>query len=76
MSAAFAIQGASNLENVGYPPEQQIVLRMGMEVSDVIIVEPHDLHGRGMNIAARLMNLAEPGEIVISQHVRDRLTLL
>ena len=74
MSAAFAIQGASNLENVGYPPEQQIVLRMGMEVSDVILVEPHDLLGRGVNIAARLMNLAEPGEIVISQHVRDRLT--
>src|SRR5437868_2280435 len=72
-SAAFAIQHASNRENVGYPPEQQILLRMGMEVSDVI-VQPNDVHGRGVNLAARLMTLAGPGEIVISQHVRDRLT--
>ena len=65
VSAAFAIQHASNRSNVGLPPEKQILLRMGMEVSDVI-VEPNDLHGRGVNLAARLMALAGPGEIVIS----------
>jgi adenylate cyclase len=73
VSAAFAIQHASNRSNVGLPPEKQILLRMGMEISDVI-VEPNDVHGRGVNLAARLMALAGPGEIVISAHARDQLT--
>jgi class 3 adenylate cyclase/tetratricopeptide (TPR) repeat protein len=73
VSAAFAIQHASNRSNSGLPPEKQILLRMGMEVSDVI-VEPDDVHGRGVNLAARLMALAGPGEIVISAHARDQLT--
>jgi TolB-like protein/Tfp pilus assembly protein PilF len=73
VSTALAIQRASGRVNAGRPPEQQILLRMGMEVSDVI-VESDDVHGRGVNLAARLMTLAGPGEIVISQHVRDRLT--
>jgi class 3 adenylate cyclase/TolB-like protein/tetratricopeptide (TPR) repeat protein len=73
VSAAFAIQHASNRSNQGLPPEKQILLRMGMEVSDVI-VEADDLHGRGVNLAARLMALAGPGEIVISAHARDQLT--
>ena len=73
VSAAFAIQQASTRDNAGVLPEQQILLRMGMEVSDVI-VEPDDLHGRGVNLAARLMGLAGPGEIVISAHARDQLT--
>jgi adenylate cyclase len=73
VSAAFAIQHASNRSNQGLPPEKQILLRMGMEVSDVI-VEPNDVHGRGVNLAARLMALAGPGEIVISAHARDQLT--
>jgi adenylate cyclase len=73
VSAAFAIQRASARSNEGVAPEQQILLRMGMEISDVI-VEPDDLHGRGVNLAARLMNLAGPGEIVISAHARDQLT--
>lgn len=73
VNAAFAIQQASARDNAGVPPEQQILLRMGMEVSDVI-VEADDLHGRGVNLAARLMGLAGPGEIVISAHARDQLT--
>jgi adenylate cyclase len=73
ISAAFAIQEASATANAGRAPDDQILLRMGMEVSDVV-VEADDLHGHGINLAARLMTLAGPGEIVISQHVRDRLT--
>ena len=49
------------------------MLRTGLEVSDVI-VEENDVFGRGVNLAARLMGLAGPGEIVVSQHVRDGLT--
>jgi adenylate cyclase len=73
VSAAFAIQQASARDNQGIPPERQILLRMGMEVSEVV-VEPDDIHGRGVNLAARLMQLAGPGEIIISAHARDQLT--
>lgn len=73
VGAAFAIQQVSARDNAGVAPDQQILLRMGMEVSDVI-VEADDLHGRGVNLAARLMSLAGPGEIVISAHARDLLT--
>jgi adenylate cyclase len=73
VSAALRIQQICDLDNAEYPPERQILLRIGMEVSDVI-VEKEDVHGRGVNLAARLMSLAGPGEIVVSQHVRDRLT--
>ena len=73
VSAALAIQNAAERLNAGFPADRQILLRMGMEISDVI-VEPDDVFGRGVNLAARLMSLAGPGEIVISQHVRDGLT--
>jgi class 3 adenylate cyclase/TolB-like protein len=73
VSAAFAIQQASNRGNASLPPERQMHLRMGLEVSDVV-VEADDVHGRGVNLAARLMTLANPGEIIISAHARDQLT--
>jgi adenylate cyclase len=72
-AAAFAIQQASNRANQGLPPERQMLLRMGLEISDVV-VEADDVHGRGVNLAARLMSLAGPGEIVVSAHARDELT--
>jgi adenylate cyclase len=73
VSAALAIQHARKRANAGRPADRQIMLRTGMEVSDVI-VEANDVFGRGVNLAARLMSLAGPGEIVVSQHVRDGLT--
>lgn len=73
VAAALRIQDASNRENAESPPERRMLLRMGMEVSDVI-VERDDVHGRGVNIAARLTTLAGPGEIIVTQRVRDRLT--
>ncbi len=73
VAAAFAIQHASRRANEGVAPEKQMHLRMGLEVSDVII-EADDVHGRGVNLAARLMSLAGPGELIISAHGRDQLT--
>lgn len=72
-AAAFAIQQASNRVNSGLPPERQMLLRMGLEISDVV-VEADDVHGRGVNLAARLMSLAGPSEIVVSAHACDELT--
>jgi class 3 adenylate cyclase/tetratricopeptide (TPR) repeat protein len=73
VAAALAIQEASSRGNTGFAPERQMHLRMGLEASEVI-VEADDVHGRGVNLAARLMSLAGPGEVVISAHARDQLT--
>jgi adenylate cyclase len=54
--------------NAEVPPEKRIEFRVGVNLGDVII-ERGDLYGDGVNIAARLEALAEPGGICISQTV-------
>jgi class 3 adenylate cyclase len=52
--------------------ERQIRFRIGINLGDVII-EEHDIFGDGVNIAARLEALAEPGGICVSRMVRDNV---
>ena len=73
VSAALAIQQERHRANAACAADRQIMLGTGMEVGDVI-VGANDVPGRGVNLAARLMSLAGPGEIVVSQQVRDGLT--
>ena len=54
--------------NAGTPEEQRIAFRIGVNLGDVI-VENGDIHGDGVNIAARLEGIAEPGAICISEDV-------
>src|SRR5262249_52412473 len=58
------------------PEERRIRFRIGVNLGDVI-VEEHDIFGDGVNVAARLEALAEPGGICISRtgrdHIRDKL---
>ena len=72
------IQRGAEARNAGLAPERHIVFRIGINVGDIII-EGGDVFGDGVNVAARLEALAEPGGIVISRavrdHVRDRLAL-
>ena len=60
------------------PAERRIEFRMGINVGDIII-EDGDIFGDGVNIAARLEALAEPGGICLSaaahEQVRDRLDI-
>ena len=58
--------------NAGIPPEWRIEFRMGINLGDVI-VEDGDIFGDGVNIAARLEALAEPGGICVSRVVRDQV---
>jgi len=74
-SAVNAVQGAIELQkqiaaaNEGVDEMRQIVLRIGINLGDVI-GEGSDIYGEGVNIAARLEALAEPGGICISDKIR------
>jgi class 3 adenylate cyclase len=50
----------------------RILFRVGINIGDVI-VEPHDIFGDGVNIAARLESIAEPGGICISSSAYDQV---
>jgi len=58
------------------PDDRRIRFRIGVNLGDVI-VEEHDIFGDGVNVAARLEALADPGGVLVSntvyEHVRDRL---
>lgn len=58
--------------NSGRDPAAAIRLRSGVHVADVVVDEL-DVYGSGVNLAARLATLAEPGETVVSAEVRDAL---
>ena len=75
---AVAVQRGMHARNSGTPAEAQMLLRMGVNVGDIII-EGHDIFGDGVNVAARLEGISTPGGICISdvayQQVRDKLPL-
>jgi len=56
----------------GVTEERRIRFRVGINLGDVI-VEEHDIFGDGVNVAARLEALAEPGGICLSRVVRDQV---
>ena len=67
---AFDIQAAVVESNSATPEGQRLNFRIGINLGDVI-VEGEDIHGDGVNIAARLEGLADPGGIVISDVVYE-----
>jgi adenylate cyclase len=72
VACAVALQRGMAERNTGIPAERRIDVRIGVNLGDVII-EGEDRHGEGVNIAARLEQLAEPGGICISQHAYDQV---
>src|SRR5215469_5416054 len=62
---AVEVQTAMADRNTTVPPEQQITFRVGINVGDIII-DGDDIHGDGVNIAARLEAMAEPGMVCLS----------
>ena len=69
---AIDVQTAMRKRNATVPAENQIVYRIGINLGDVI-VEEDDIYGDGVNVAARLEGLAEPGGICISRAARDQV---
>ncbi len=64
------IQEAIGAENRGLPRERQMWFRIGINLGDVM-QDGTDLYGDGVNVAARLEALAEPGGIMVSETVFD-----
>jgi len=69
---AVEVQQAVLDRNAETPEDKRIVFRIGVNLGDVII-DSDDIYGDGVNIAARLEALAEPGGICISRMVRDQI---
>ena len=69
---AAALRDAVSQLNRAVLPERRVAVRMGINLDDVI-AEEGDVFGDGVNIAARLEALAEPGSIYLSEIVRDRV---
>jgi adenylate cyclase len=71
-ACAVAVQAAISTEDAGRAGAEPMQFRIGIHVGDVI-VDGANLLGDGVNIAARLEGLAEPGAICISGAVRDQI---
>ena len=67
---AVEVQRGMAERNAGVPPDKRIEFRVGINLGDIIHDE-RDIFGDGVNVAARLEGLAEPGGICISRSVRD-----
>src|SRR5271156_558433 len=72
VDCAVEMQRASRAINDPLPPERRLELRIGVNLGDVI-VDGDDIFGDGVNIAARLEALAQPGTVCISQTVYDQV---
>ena len=74
---AIEVQNGMVERNAGLPPERRIEFRIGIHLGDVVEESDGDLMGDGVNIAARLEGIADPGGICLSEdayrQVRDRV---
>jgi adenylate cyclase len=64
---AIEVQNGLIERNAGLPPERRIEFRVGIHLGDVVEESDGDLMGDGVNIAARLEGIAEPGAICLSE---------
>src|SRR5215469_13938238 len=78
VECAVTLQRGMAERNASVAEDKRVYVRMGVNLGD-IIVEDDDRHGEGVNIAARLQQLAEPGGICVSRtvynHVKNKLAL-
>ena len=69
---AVEVQQAMAERNADVPETRRIAFRIGINLGDIILDEG-DIYGDGVNVAARLEALAEPGGICVSRVVRDQV---
>jgi adenylate cyclase len=72
LTCAVAIQRGMTGRNADVPGDRRIVFRIGINLGDIII-DGDDIYGNGVNVAARLEALAEPGGICLSGRVVEQV---
>ena len=70
LQCAIEVQAGMAQRNVNAPTDKRIEFRIGINVGDMV-VEDGDIFGHGVNVAARLEALAEPGGICVSARVQE-----
>lgn len=69
---ALAVQAQVNERNAGVPEDRRIIFRIGVNLGDVMVAGG-DIYGDGVNVAARVQGLADPGSILITGPVYDQV---
>ncbi|MDB5618336.1 MAG: adenylate cyclase 3 [Tardiphaga sp.] len=72
VECAVAVQGVMAERNMGVPQDRRMLFRIGINLGDILI-EGDDILGDGVNVAARLEGIAEPGGICISGSAYDQV---
>ena len=72
VECAVAVQAVMAERNEGVPADRRMLFRIGINLGDILI-EGDDILGDGVNIAARLEGIAEPGGICISSSAYDQV---
>lgn len=75
VQSAVQIQNKLKKKNADLPSDKQLIFRIGINIGD-IIEDDKNLYGDGVNIAARIESIAEPGGICISRGVYDQVKKL
>lgn len=73
LRASIRFQEAHRVYNANLPPNHRMMYRVGVNIGDISVQPGGDLLGHGVNIAARLEALAEPGGICLSSTVMDQV---
>jgi len=73
LQAAVEIQELMVERNTAVPENMRLELRIGINLGDIIIEDDGDVYGDGVNVAARLEGLADPGGICVSESVRQQV---
>ena len=73
VECAVAMQAAVAQRNEGVPEDRRMLFRIGINLGDILI-EGDDILGDGVNVAARLEGLAEPGGICVSSSAHDQVS--
>jgi class 3 adenylate cyclase/pimeloyl-ACP methyl ester carboxylesterase len=72
VECAMKIQKMMAVRNFGTPEARRVVYRIGVNLGDVLI-DGDDILGEGVNVAARLEGICEPGGVFISRYVHDQI---
>jgi class 3 adenylate cyclase len=72
VECAVAVQAVMDHRNEGVPVDRRMLFRIGINLGDILI-EGDDILGDGVNVAARLEGIAEPGGICLSSSAYDQV---